>query len=71
METVINLEETPGHWVGRKQGPDPLKVRPGERADARKSRRIYGPIAPKGVYRFHTHEEADAWLIKMIARRKS
>ena len=24
--------------------------------------------APKGVYRFKTHEEADAWMTKMLAR---
>lgn len=23
---------------------------------------------PKGVYRFKTHEEADAWMIQMLAR---
>jgi hypothetical protein len=23
---------------------------------------------PKGVYRFKTHEEADAWMMKMLAR---
>ena len=23
---------------------------------------------PKGVYRFKTHEEADAWMNKMLAR---
>ncbi len=26
------------------------------------------PFVPKGVYRFHTHEEADAWMEKMLAR---
>jgi len=23
---------------------------------------------PKGIYRFKTHEEADEWMIKMLAR---
>ena len=23
---------------------------------------------PKGVYRFKTHQEADAWMTKMLAR---
>lgn len=27
------------------------------------------PVAPKGVFRFRTFEEADAWLIKVKARR--
>lgn len=25
---------------------------------------------PHGVYRFKTHEEADAWMVKMLARSK-
>lgn len=25
-------------------------------------------ICPRGVYRFRTFEEADAWMIKMVAR---
>jgi hypothetical protein len=26
------------------------------------------PFLPKGVYRFKTHEEADAWQMKMLTR---
>ena len=26
------------------------------------------PYMPRGVYRFHTHEEADAWTLKMLTR---
>ena len=26
------------------------------------------PLVPKGLWRFKTFEEADAWLIKMMAR---
>ncbi len=26
------------------------------------------PYMPHGVYRFHTHEEADAWTLKMLTR---
>lgn len=25
-------------------------------------------LAPRGVYRFKTHEEADEWLMKMLTR---
>lgn len=28
------------------------------------------PFIPKGVYRFKTHEEADAWTLKMLTRIK-
>jgi len=27
------------------------------------------PFIPKGMHRFKTHEEANAWSIKMMARR--
>jgi hypothetical protein len=26
------------------------------------------PFIPKGVYRFKTHEEKDAWTLKMLTR---
>lgn len=26
-----------------------------------------GGLIPKGLYRFHTHEEADAWMMRQIA----
>ena len=33
--------------------------------DLRGPRRLF---LPKGVYRFKSHEEADAWLMKMLTR---
>lgn len=27
------------------------------------------PGIPKGVYRFHTHEEADQWLMDHLTRK--
>jgi hypothetical protein len=35
--------------------------------ESQKARRL--PI-PRGVYRFKTHEETDAWMEKMLARGK-
>jgi hypothetical protein len=29
------------------------------------------PFMPKGVWRFKTHEEADAWKLKMLTRHWS
>lgn len=26
------------------------------------------PFAPRGLYRFHSHEEADEWQMKMLTR---
>jgi hypothetical protein len=28
------------------------------------------PFLPRGVYRFNSHEEADAWTMKMLTRAK-
>ena len=28
------------------------------------------PFIPKGVYRFHSHEEKDAWTLKMLTRHR-
>lgn len=72
MEPVINLEETIGKTVGHRRPPDPLKVVPGQKEAARKLKLATGvPAIPKGVYRFRTHEEADAWMWKMLTRRRT
>jgi hypothetical protein len=26
------------------------------------------PFVPRGVYRFRTHQESDAWMLKMLCR---
>jgi hypothetical protein len=65
MKPVINLEEKIGKTVGRRMPPDPLKIQPGEIANAEAWRRAFPGLRGKrpGVYRFHSHEEADAWLM--------
>ena len=73
MKPVVNLEETPGKTVGRRQPPaDSLAMSEAQRIeDARawkKALRTF-PI-PKGVYRFRTHEEADQWLWQMLTRAR-
>lgn len=62
MERVVNLEESPGKVVG--------KIRPCTPAEAldRMVRQFHSlglklPY-PKGVHRFKTFEEADAWEMK-------
>ena len=27
------------------------------------------PFIPRGIYRFHSHEEKDEWTMKMLTRR--
>jgi hypothetical protein len=63
MRPVVNLEETPGKVVGREAAESDYD-RLVETSEALMPRL---PIR-KGVYRFRTHEEADAWLEQHILR---
>ena len=57
MKPVVNLEENPGKVVGRDS------ARPDDYDRLLESGKGILPRLPypKGVYRFRTHEEADAW----------
>jgi hypothetical protein len=58
VKPVINLEETPGKVVGRDTGSVADYDRLVEASASLMPRLPF----PKGVFRFHTHEEADAWM---------
>jgi hypothetical protein len=66
----INVEEKISRIVGRRtKTPDPLSIESSCKADAIAWREALGGVrVPRGVYRFRTHEEADEWLWRMIAR---
>jgi hypothetical protein len=68
--SFVNVEEHVERVVGRRvAAPDPLSLPSSRRADAIAWRDAFGGIrVPGGVYRFQTHEEADEWLWKTIAR---
>jgi hypothetical protein len=70
---VINVEEKIDRTVGRRAGPlDGLSTATSHKADSIAWRRSFGGVrVPRGVYRFRTHEEADQWLWRMIARPTS
>ena len=73
MQPIINLEEEPGKVVGRRSAPSSaLRVTPAQSAeDARAWKRALGTLPIKrGVYRFRTHEEADAWLWEILTRAR-
>jgi hypothetical protein len=58
---VINMEEFIGKTVARRlpqSGGDPEST-PGQIMAGQKR-----GISPRGVFRFRTHEEADAWMAK-------
>jgi hypothetical protein len=66
----VNVEERIERVVGRRtKTADPLSLASNSRSDAIAWRAALGGIRVKrGVYRFHTHEEADEWLWRTIAR---
>lgn len=69
-EPLINFEEKIDRFVGRRiKTPDSLKMGMQLQslgAELHKSFKLRW--CPKGVYRFKTHEEADEWMTKMLAR---
>lgn len=69
-QPFINVEEKIDRFVGRRtQTPDGLKAGMQLQETAAQLHRTFKHRwMPKGVYRFKTHEEADAWMTKMLAR---
>jgi hypothetical protein len=69
-EPFINAEESIDRVVGRRtKAPNPLSIASNSRADAIAWRRAFGGLrVSPGVYRFRSHEEADEWLWRMMAR---
>ena len=70
MEPVtVNLGDPAGKTVGRRGPGNPLSLQGQTKADKRAWRdALPTPFVPKGVFRFQSHEEADAWMLKMITR---
>ena len=69
-QPFINIEEKIDRFVGRRtQTPDSLTAGMQLQETAVQLHRSFKHRwCPKGVYRFKTHEEADAWMTKMLAR---
>lgn len=69
-QPVINFEDKIDRFVGRRtKTPDSLKAGMQLQSlgvELHKSFKLRW--CPKGVYRFKTHEEADEWMTKMLAR---
>jgi len=67
MHPVLNLEETIGKTVGRRKLPARnsdyglgLQMSLGQ---------LFRSRLPSGVFRFHSHEEADKWLMDHLTRK--
>jgi hypothetical protein len=69
-EPLVNLEEKIDRQVGRRSlCADGLKAGMAlQELGAELHRSFKHHWCPKGVYRFKTHEEADAWMMRMLAR---
>jgi len=73
MRPFINAEEQIDRIVGKRtKAPTGLSTATSCKAESIAWRRSFGGVrVPRGVYRFKTHEEADRWLWRMIARPTS
>jgi hypothetical protein len=72
MKHPINMEEQIGKTVGRRaELSDPFAYAMGLQRTANEIRRLTvgRGLCPKGVFKFKTHEEADAWMSKMLAQQ--
>jgi hypothetical protein len=69
-QPFINVEEKIDCFAGRRTGtPDALSTATSNKAESIAWRKVPGGIrVPRVVHRFKTHEEADQWLWRMIAR---
>ena len=72
-KAFVNAEETTTRVVGKRtQAPDALSTRTSRKANAVAWQQAFGGVrVPRGVHRFKTHQEAEQWLWRMIARPTS
>ncbi len=73
MDPVINIQERIGKAVGRRRIPNPLRTTDTQVTEAERWRTTFGGIGVrKGLYRFKTHEEANAsWMDELILSLKA
>ncbi|MEO8044181.1 MAG: hypothetical protein ABI674_04690 [Spartobacteria bacterium] len=67
---VINVQDPVGKTVGGRKLRDAWKYAMGMQKTANDLRRSFGHggLCPKGVFRFKSHEEADQWMMEMLAK---
>ncbi len=72
MKPAINFEEKIGKTVGRRTAPrDPFAFGMAlQKSGVEMARTFRLRGIPKGVFRFRSHEEADAWLMKHLIRNQ-
>jgi hypothetical protein len=72
MKSAINFEEKIGKTVGRRTVPnDTFAYGMALQKSGVAMAKAFGLRGmPKGVFRFRSHEEADAWLMKHLIRKR-
>lgn len=70
MKPIVNIQDPAGKTVGRRKPPrDSFAAGMKLQELAVEWGKASGQgVAPKGVNRFGSHEEADEWMWKMISR---
>jgi hypothetical protein len=71
VEPIFNLDDPVGKTVGRRRLPAPLRLIPEEKRGKEQWRDAgFGLRVRRGVYRFSTFAEADAWLMDHMTRKR-
>jgi hypothetical protein len=73
MEPPVKMEENVGKVVGRRTKlPEAFATGMGLQSLAAELHKSFEQHwAPRGVYRFKTHEEAEEWMWRMLARSQT
>lgn len=70
-KAVINIQDPVRKTVGKRMPQSKISTALGTKAQARAWHRAMPCLMPpKGVYRFKSHEEADAWLMTNRTRNQ-
>ena len=69
---MVNIDEKIGKTVGRRRIKDSLEYGFGLQELLARIRESAGfPRFPKGVFKFRSFEEADAWMIRYMRKPRS
>jgi hypothetical protein len=66
MHPVVNIEEKIGKTVGRRRITDSLAFALALQKSSQDMLGDRAPRFPRGVFRFRTFEEADAWTMRCL-----
>ena len=72
MHPVVNIDEMIGKTVGRRRIKDSLEYGFGlQESLARIREDAPSPRFPRGVFKFRSFEEADAWTMRYLTKPRS